>query len=79
MTKTYDVTCPDPECAEEFEVELDPETEEDCIECPECLEEFDWEHDSAADTITLMSDEEDDDETDDTLTIAGDDGEDELP
>ena len=65
MTKTYDVTCPDtPFCGEEFEVEMDPATEEDCIECPHCGEEFDWEHDPATDTVTLLPNDDDAEELD---------------
>jgi hypothetical protein len=74
MLKTYDVTCPNPDCLEEFEVEMDPETEEEYIDCPECGEGFDWDHDPVADTITLRLDE--DDEDDDILM--DDDKEDEL-
>lgn len=75
MTKTYDVTCPDkPFCGEEFEViDLDPATEEDCIECPHCGQEFDWEHDSATDKITLLLDEYD--EADGLLLAGSDDDE----
>ena len=64
MMKTYDVTCPDsPFCGEEFEVvDLDPATEEDCIECPHCGQEFDWEHDPAADIVTLLRKLRNDDE-----------------
>jgi hypothetical protein len=76
MTKTYDVTCPDSYCNEDFEVELDPVTETDCIECPECLEEFDWEYDTETDTIALVSNEEE--ENDNSLSDDDDDEEDEL-
>jgi hypothetical protein len=61
MMKTYDVTCPDPYCNEDFEVELDPETEDCCIECPECLGEFDWEQ-TDTDTVELMPNEEDEED-----------------
>jgi DNA replicative helicase MCM subunit Mcm2 (Cdc46/Mcm family) len=75
MLKAYDVTCP--ECTEEFEVEMDPATEDEYIECPECLEEFDWDHDTDTDTVTLLpGDFEEDDDT--PLTEEGDEGEDEL-
>ena len=60
MLKTYDVTCRD--CGEDLEVDLDPETEEDCIECPNCFHQFDWYHDPATDTITLRADEYDEDD-----------------
>jgi hypothetical protein len=77
MTKTYDVTCPDsPFCGEEFEVELDPATEEDCIECPFCGAEFGWDHDTVTDTITLVPNE--DDEIDETPLADDDEGEEEL-
>lgn len=74
MLKTYDVTCPD--CEEDFEVELDPLTEEECIECPECLGEFDWEHIEDTDTIELIPYEED--EIDGTPLADEDAEEDEL-
>ena len=78
MLKTYDVTCPDsPFCGEEFEVELDPETEENCVDCPFCGAEFDWEHDQATDTITLVPNGEDD-EIDETPLADDDEGEEEL-
>ena len=64
MLKTYDVTCPDENfCGQEFEVvDLDPATEEDCIECPHCGQQFDWEHDPVTDTITLILDESDEED-----------------
>ena len=74
--KTYSLICPDPDCAAEFDVELDPATlteDGDLIECPECLDEWEWEYDAEADTLTLLPDEEFD-ETD--LTDESGDGED---
>ena len=72
MLKTYDVTCPD--CDEDFEVEMDPVTEEGCIECPECFGEFDFYYDPDTDTITVLPNEED--EIDSTLLV--DDDEDDI-
>ena len=79
MTKTYDVTCADESCLEEFEVEMDPATEEEYVECPACWDQFDWEHDEATDTVTLFyaddadlgaddDEEEDYDEEEDELS-----------
>ena len=62
MLKTYDVTCPHPDCLQEFEVEIDPETEEYCIECPECWNDFGWEYDPATDTLKLLPHPDADDE-----------------
>ena len=63
--KTYTLVCPDPDCAEEFDIELDPATledEGDLIECPSCLEEWEWEHDAETDALVLLPDEMDDGE-----------------
>jgi hypothetical protein len=60
--KTYSLICPDPDCAAEFDVELDPATlteDGDLIECPECLDEWEWEYDAEADTLILLEDDED--------------------
>jgi hypothetical protein len=59
--KIYTLICPDPECAEEFDIELEPATltdDADLIECPECLEGWEWEYDAEADTLVLLPDEE---------------------
>ena len=74
MINTYDVTCP--LCEEEFEVEIDPLTEEESIECPECLDEIDWEYDAEADAITLMPYADDDEDEDSTPLVEEDDEED---
>ena len=64
MLKTYDVTCPN--CQEEFEVDIDPATEEEYIQCPVCEDEVDWEYDAATDalTLSLLPDDDEDDEMD---------------
>jgi hypothetical protein len=65
--KTFTLVCPDPDCAEEFELELDPATlteEADLIECPACLDEWEWEYVAETDALTLLPDEEEFDETD---------------
>lgn len=60
--KTFTLICPDPDCAEEFDIELEPATDltdnSDLIECPACLEEWEWEYGAEADTLTLLPDEE---------------------
>ena len=60
--KTFTLICPDPDCAEEFDIELEPATDltdnSDLIECPACLEEWEWEYDAEADTLILLPDEE---------------------
>jgi peptide subunit release factor 1 (eRF1) len=75
MMKTYDVTCPD--CGEDFEVEMDPATEEECVDCPECLGEFDWEYIEDTDTVELIPYEIDDTPLadDDDAPLADDDEE----
>jgi hypothetical protein len=69
--KTFTLTCPDPDCAEEFDIELEPATDltdnSDLIECPACLEEWEWEYDAEADTLILLPDE--DDEADDLSLV----------
>ena len=65
--KTYPVTCPDEDCAEEFTIERDPETlgdDGELIECPGCLEEWEWEHEDGIITLVPDIDLEDDDEED---------------
>jgi hypothetical protein len=60
--KTYNLICPDTDCAEEFDVSLAPEalTEDgECIKCPACGEEWEWEYDAEADTLQLLADEDD--------------------
>lgn len=60
--KTYTLICPDPDCAEEFDIELDPATltdDADLIECPECLEEWEWIYEEEADTLVLVPDVDD--------------------
>jgi uncharacterized Zn-finger protein len=65
MLKTYDVTCPDKLfCGAVFEVEMDPLTEEETVDCPHCGGEFDWVHEPETDTIILLWDGDDDDEDD---------------
>jgi hypothetical protein len=76
MLKTYDVTCPD--CLEDFEVDMEPATEEECVECPECLGEFDWEHDEATDTVALFETPDDEGALDGLGDEPDDEGEDEL-
>jgi hypothetical protein len=67
--KTYTVTCPDPDCAEEFTIQRDPETlgdDGELIQCPACGEEWEWEHEAGF--ITLLPDfdlEDDEDEDED--------------
>jgi hypothetical protein len=65
MLKTYDVTCPDPDCAEDFQVEMEPPVEGvegELITCPMCDEPWEWEYDATTGTLTLMLDEEEDDD-----------------
>ena len=75
--KTYTVTCPDEDCAEEFTIERDPETlgdDGELIECPACFNEWEWEHDKAG-VITLLPDwDEDEDENDGLPDDEDDDG-----
>jgi hypothetical protein len=66
--KTYTLTCPDPDCAESFDIELDPTTltdEGELIECPECLEEWEWEYDAVTGILALLPDEDEDEEDED--------------
>ena len=78
--KTYTLICPDPDCAEEFDIELEPSElgdDGDLIECPECFEFWEWSFDADTDTLTLLPDEEEEaDETDLTMTDESGDGED---
>jgi hypothetical protein len=65
--KTYSLICPDIDCAEEFDIELSPAALADGgepIECPECNEEWEWEYYPDTDTLQLLGDEEESDETD---------------
>lgn len=65
--KTYTLVCPDPDCAEEFDIELDPATlteDGDLIECPGCFDEWEWEYDAPTDTLSLLPDEDDEEFTD---------------
>jgi hypothetical protein len=75
-TKSYSVTCPDPDCAAEFELTQTPEQLADgaeCFACPECGELWEWSYDELTDTLTLLADyeaeldedEDDEDEDDD--------------
>ena len=59
--KTFTLICPDPDCAEEFDIDLDPSTlteDAELIECPACLEEWEWEYAPETETLTLLPDEE---------------------
>ena len=60
--KTFTLICPDPDCAEEFDIELEPAADltddSDLIECPTCLEEWEWEYAPETETLTLLPDEE---------------------
>lgn len=63
--KTYTLKCPDPDCAEEFTIERDPETlgdDGELIECPFCFNEWEWEYEDGV--ITLLADDDEDDEDD---------------
>jgi hypothetical protein len=65
--KTYNLICPDIDCAEEFDVDLSPAALADGgepIECPRCGEEWEWEYDLDIDTLQLLGDEEEADESD---------------
>jgi hypothetical protein len=65
--KTYNLICPDPDCAEGFTVEYSPADlveDGECIECPACGEEWEWEYDAEADTLQLLGDEAYDLDTD---------------
>jgi len=65
--KTYELICPDINCASEFDVELSPAALADGgepIECPDCGEEWEWEYHPDTDTLQLLGDEEEADETD---------------
>jgi hypothetical protein len=74
--KTYTLICPDPDCADEFDIKLEPadlSEDGDLIECPTCFEEWEWSYAAETDTLTLVADEEFD-ETD--LTDESGEGED---
>jgi len=61
--KTFDLICPDPNCAESFQYVLDPAVltdEGELIECPACLTEWEWEYE--ADKLTLLADAEDEED-----------------
>ena len=66
---TYELTCPDPDCDEEFDVERSPAALVDggeLIQCPGCGEFWEWGYDEANDTLELFDDaefEEDDEES----------------
>ena len=66
MMKTYDLTCPDPNCEARFPFEGDPEvlkTEEgETITCPDCAGEWDWMFDADTDTLELLAEEDDQEE-----------------
>jgi hypothetical protein len=81
--KTYDVVCPDPDCATEFQVTCDPaelaKGEADLIECPACLEEWEWDYVPSSpeypeDELTLSTG--DDSDLDDESGLEDDEGED---
>ena len=60
--KTYNLICPDTDCAEAFTVEYAPADlveDGECIQCPACDEEWEWEYDAEADTLQLLADEDD--------------------
>ena len=68
--KTFTLICPDPDCAEEWDIDLDPATlteDAELIECPACLEEWEWEYAPETETLTLLPDE--DDEADDLSLV----------
>lgn len=77
--KTYDVVCPDPDCAEEFQVERDPaelaQGEGDLIECPSCLEEWEFDYYPETDTLELTGEDFEDEAEDMGLTCTDDDDE----
>jgi len=83
--KTYNVTCPDPDCAEEFKIEMDEAdlaegaTEGELIECPACEEEWEWIHDADNDILCLLPDEDQDDDMPLVSDDEYDEAEDELP
>lgn len=67
MLKTYDVTCPDPDCAEDFQIEMEPPVEGvegELITCPQCDEPWEWEYDAETDTLELLSDPDDSEDLD---------------
>lgn len=75
--KTYDVVCPDPDCAEEFEVERDPAEllsgDGDLIECPACLEEWEWDYDQESDTLDLTGEDFEDGDITSEMDLTGED------
>lgn len=82
--KTLPVTCPDPLCGEEFDVEIDeadllPDADDgDLIDCPgSCCESYAWEYDATTNTLTLLGDEDDDEDEDDALALVEDEDDDE--
>lgn len=59
LKTTFDLICPDPDCAEPFQVELDPAVltdDGDLITCPECFEEWEWEYEAG--NLQLLTDED---------------------
>jgi hypothetical protein len=80
-SKTYSVICPDPNCANEFKIELSAAELADgaeLIACPECNESWEWNYDEAAGTLELLPDEgADDEEEDEEEEIDEDDEDDE--
>lgn len=66
---TYILTCPDPECNEEWEHVADPAVLKDggdLIKCETCQEEWEWEYDPDTDSLELLPDDiEDTDEVED--------------
>jgi hypothetical protein len=75
-THTYKLKCPEPSCADEFTVEIDPTAEGpdglldgqgELITCEACGEEWEWHYVPETDTLTLLltdADEDDEDEAD---------------
>ena len=57
---TYTLTCPNPDCNEEWQHEADPAALEDggdLIKCETCQEEWEWEYDAEADALVLLEDD----------------------
>lgn len=65
---TFNVACPDEDCAEEFTIEREPKDLEEggeLIACPACLEEWEWEYDAVDGIVLTLPEIEDEDDLDD--------------
>ena len=62
MTKTYEASCADPECAATFTIDADPtqlaEDDGTLVDCPECGVECEYDYDAETDTLTITPGQE---------------------